>query len=340
MRPILGRRFPGVEYAAALIGTGSEVLGFDDDTSTDHHWGPRVQLFVRDRGVAPAIESTLAHELPTSFHGLPTNFGPPEEGGSRLLVAVETGPVAHRVEALTVHAYMLELLGVDPLERFGVAEWLSTPSERLLEVTSGAVFVDPIGDLTRVRETLAWYPHDVWLLVMAGHWRRIAQFEHFVGRAGSRGDDLGSRLLSASLARDLMCLALLQERRYPPYAKWLGTAYASLERPERPALERALAAASWEEREAGLVEAYEHVAQAHNTLGVTEAVEPSVRRFYGRPFRVLFADRFVEALRAAIEDPDVRAVEHLAGAVDAVTDNTDVLTRPFLWRALLPLYQR
>ena len=52
VRPILERDFPEVEYAAALIGHGSEILGFDDERSRDHEWGPRVQLFTRDLGSA------------------------------------------------------------------------------------------------------------------------------------------------------------------------------------------------------------------------------------------------------------------------------------------------
>jgi hypothetical protein len=236
VRPILERRFPRLEHAAALIGRGSEVLGYDDDVSTDHHWGPRVQLFVRDLEPAAEVERALAHELPVEFGGFPTSFGPPDELGTRLLVPLETGPVDHRVETLRLDEYLRELLGVDPLAGFGVVDWLVTPSQRLLEVTAGGVFADPIGDLTRVRELLAWYPHDVWLVAMAGHWRRVAELEHLAGRSASRGDEAGSRAIAASLVRDLMKLALLQERRYPPYPKWLGTAYASLRRAEAPAL--------------------------------------------------------------------------------------------------------
>jgi Domain of unknown function (DUF4037) len=340
VRPILERHFPHVEHAAALIGTGSEVLGYDDVTSQDHQWGPRVQLFMQADAPRAEIERMLAGELPIEFGGYPTNFGPPEESGSRLLVAVRAGPVAHLVEALVLRGYLRELLGIDPLDGFEVRDWLVTPTQRLLEVTAGEVFADPIGELTRARQQLAWYPDDVWLLVMAGHWRRIAQFEHLHGRAGLRGDELGAQLLAGGLVRDLIRLAFLQRRRYPPYAKWLGTAYARLERPERPWLATALAAPDWRTREEALVAASSATVRCHNELGVTREVDPTPRRFHDRPIRVIAADRVVDALRDAIEDPEVRAIAHEAGSIDAVSDNTDVLTRPLLWRRVAPLYDR
>ena len=48
VRPLLTRNFPAVRYAAALLGPGSEVLGFDTEISTDHDWGPRLFLFLRE----------------------------------------------------------------------------------------------------------------------------------------------------------------------------------------------------------------------------------------------------------------------------------------------------
>jgi uncharacterized protein DUF4037 len=339
VRPILERDFPRFEHAAALIGSGSEVLGFDDETSRDHEWGPRVYLFTRHPTKGAEIEERLAHALPTSFAGFPTHFGSTDEPETARLAEVAAGPVAHRAQVHVLRDYLRGRLGVDPLDGFSVTNWLTTPTQRLLELASGEVFTDPIGDLTRVRELLTWYPHDVWLYAMAGHWQRIAEYEHFVGRTGSRGDELGSRWIAASLVRDLMRLAFLQERRYPPYAKWFGTAYAELARPEQQALERALAATGWPTREDAIVEAYEAVARRHNELAVTVRVDPLVRRFWGRPFRVLFADRFTHALQGAITDPTVRAIDHALGAIDAVSDNTVLLERPDRWRVLATVYE-
>jgi hypothetical protein len=340
VQPILARRFPELRYAAALIGYGSEVLGFDDEMSQDHEWGPRVQLFTDEVERAQEIERTLAEELPTTFAGFPTNFAHDEDPDTVRMTAIESGPVAHRVQTFKLADYLRVRIGVDPREGLTAADWLVTPSQQLLELTAGDVFADPTGDLTRVRKLLAWYPHDVWLLAMAGHWKRIAGFEHLHGATLIRRDELGSRLLAAALARDLMFLGFLQHRRYAPYPKWFGAAYAELNLPESEALVAALSAGGTDASEDAFVTAYELVAGRHNELAVTEEVEPTVRQFWGRPIRILSADRFVDALRKAISDPEVKAVEHETGAFDAVSDNTQLMGDPPLWRQLVGLYDR
>jgi hypothetical protein len=136
-----------------------------------------------------------------------------------------------------------------------------------------------------------------------------------------------------------MRIGFLQARRYAPYPKWFGGAYARLERPEQPFLEAALAASDWRERERALCAALGAAAVAHNELAVTAPLDPEPRAFHGRPFQVLDADRFVTALREAIEDPDVRRIKHDPGAIDAVSQNVDVLTRPHLWRRISSLYR-
>jgi hypothetical protein len=187
------------------------------------------------------------------------------------------------------------------------------------------VFRDDSGALTQARADLAYYPHAVWLWLLACQWRRLDQEEPFVGRAAEAGDDLGSRVVAARLVRDVMQLCFLLERVYAPYPKWFGTAFAHLDAATEvgPALTRAIGADAFAEREAALVDAYEAVARRHNALGVTDPVDPTARAFYGRPFRVLGAQRFVDACLARVSDPALPA-RPLIGGVDQWSDNTDL----------------
>jgi uncharacterized protein DUF4037 len=340
VRPILDHSFPGLDHAAARIHFGSEVLGFDDEMSRDHYWGPRIQLFLPDLSRAAELNECLARELPTEFAGFPTHFGQTEEAGMVGMKAVASGPVDHRAETLVLRDYVRTWLGLDPLEGFTTIDWLVTPSQKLLEWTAGEMFYDSVGELTSLRELLAWYPHDVWLFVMAGHWHQISELEHLHGRAGLREDESGSRLLAAALVREVMRIGFLQERRYPPYPKWLGSAYAALARPETAALAAALREGDWRARESALVEAFELLARRHNELAVTEPVNAAGRQFWDRPIRVIGGERFYFALRAAITDPDLKAIEEPLGAVDSVADNAVVLTWPSVWRRLCGLYHR
>ena len=327
VRPILESRFPGLEHSAALLGQGSEVLGFDTAQSMDHDWGLRLMLFLAEgdhSAVSEAIHGHLQNELPDEFCGFPTRFvlspARAEEGNV-------SEAARHQVTLLTVRGFFLQVLGFDPLGPIGVADWLSVPEQNLLSVTSGAVFHDGLGQLEAVRSRLHYYPRDVWLYLLAAQWRRMAQEEHFVGRCGQVGDELGSRLIASRLVQDLMRLGFLMERRYAPYIKWLGTAFAQLSCAKRlgPILLEVLRASTWPEREKHLGAAYELMAGLHNALGITQPLPIAVTPFWDRPFQIIHGDRFVDAIRAAIQDPEVRALPEHLGSVDQFVDSTDAL---------------
>jgi hypothetical protein len=327
VRPVLDRAYPGLAYSAALLGWGSEVLGFDSQRSTDHNWGPRLQVFLAAGGGPSSgeIDAMLASELPATFQGHRTAFPDTQD---------PSGTARHWVEVAPLGSWLTGELGFDPTRPVRLLDWLAAPTQRLAEVTAGAVFHDGTGELNRARSRLAWYPHDVWLYVLACQWQRIGQEEAFPGRCAESGDELGSAIVTARLARDLMRLCLLMARRYPPYSKWLGTALARL--PDGAdialALSRAVSAADWQTRERHLGHAYEIAAALHNRLGLTGHVDPQTRPYYERPYQVIDAGRFAAALCEAITDPQIQRLPG-AGAVDQFIDSTDALGDLQLLRA-------
>ncbi|MFL5998216.1 MAG: DUF4037 domain-containing protein [Streptomyces sp.] len=309
--PLLETAAPGIPYSAARIGPGSEVLGYDTPRSADHEWGPRLQIFLRAQDI-PRHRGRIAHvlseHLPKTFHGWPTHFAPTGETRDIRVMRATDGPVHHRVEVTDVSSWFTDTLGFDPTHAITPAHWLGTPTQRLAEVTAGAVFHDGLHALVPARAALRWYPHDLWLHVLARQWQRVSHEEAFVGRCGEVGDELGSAVVAARLTRHLMRLCLLMDRSYPPYGKWLGSAFARTTAGDHltPILRAALAATDWHDREHHLAAAYETVAGLHNRLDLTDRIDPTTRPYHSRPFRVLRAERFAQALTARVADRTIR----------------------------------
>jgi hypothetical protein len=330
--PWLAREFPTVRHAAALLGYGSELIGFDDEMSRDHDFGARVQLFVSEAdfdGCAETLVSRFADIAPASFLGAPTV-------GSDRHRADASGDDRHGLQVWTVRRAATHWLAIDADQPLQAIDWLGLAEQRLLAMTAGEVFRDDIGALTALRDRLAYLPRDVWLYKLACQWRRIAEEQAFVGRAGFVGDDLGSRVIAARLVRDLMRLAFLVERRYAPYPKWFGAAFARLPCADEisPILDRALNAAGWKDRGEALAQAGFALAELHLARSLPGAVSPQIGPYFSRPFTVINADDIAAAIRAAIDDPVLRALP-LIGSLDQVTDSTPVIEAPVRARAAM-----
>ena len=286
-----------VPHSAGLLGRGSEVLGFDDEMSTDHNCEARVLLFVED-----GVE--LRPDVPGTF-----------EGRTAL------------VEVHTLRQYFLDQLGFDVDGTLTPEDWLTFPESILRQHTAGGVFHDDLG-LQAVRDRLAYYPDDVWRYLMITAWWRVHPEMNLVGRSGYVGDELGSALIGARLVEDLMRLCFLMERTYAPYSKWFGTAFGRLSC--GPAMTPLLCAvgqaATWQQRDEALQAAYRAAGELHNRLRITEPLELGMERLFGRPFDTVWGD-YIGALAAGIKDPEVlRLLDRWpVGGIDRVRD--------LLWKA-------
>lgn len=335
VRPLLDASFPDLSHAAAHVGGGSDVLGYDTAMSRDHDWGPAVTLFLPDAetGRAPVLRGLLGQRLPAEFLGYPTRFAThPDDPASDVMVSGGGGP---RVRTTTVRAFARRQLDWDPADPLTVADWLSFPAQQLLSVTGGTVHHDGPGELTALRARLAWYPPDVWRYLLAAGWTRLGQEEHLLGRAGHAGDELGSAVIGGRLARDVMALAFLLERRYPPYPKWFGTAFATLDAAAglSPLLDDLVAARTWPERQDAYATAAGVLVGRLNGLELADPVDPRPHLFHARPFWVIGGERIAALLVEGITDPDVRRLttRRLIGGIDQWSDSTDL--RQPQWRA-------
>jgi len=319
VRPILCDVMPAGSWAAARLGSGSDVLGRDDRVSQDHDWGCRLTVVLAARHAASAdrVEADLEEALPRSFRRHPVRFPTSWDPRAR-----------HKVDVTTASDLAVSRLGMDAARGLEPVDWLVLTGQSVLEVTAGAVFEDSAGELASLRAALRWYPHDVWLYVLAAGWARLAQELPFVGRTADVGDALGSQVIAARLARDVMHLAFLVERRWPPYPKWLGSAFRDLPLgPElAPMLTEAVSADTWGRREQGLVSALDRLRHRQQELGLPVATA-AMTPFFDRPYRTANPEMSA-ALTGAITDPAVRTLPAGLGSVEQWADNVDLLSVP------------
>jgi len=282
-------------HTACLLGEGSEVLGFDSVRSTDHAWGPRLQILV-DRDDIEPTASALERHLPETYRGWPVRF-----------FAWLTGTVRHHVEVTTLDDWIVALLGFDPRAALTPVAWLALPQQKLLRVTRGRLMHDDSGEMTAIRRLLRWYPRDAWLWMMASQWHLIGNAAPLVGRTAEAGDQRGSALISAQIVRLMMELVFLQERTYWPYPKWFGTAFSRLDtaRTLGPDLDAVIGATAFADRERALLNVLKGLAERHNALDLTPSVDPVVKNFEVgindavRPYRVFNSGDYVSACRRA-----------------------------------------
>ena len=359
-------------YSAGLLGPGSEILGFDDDVSTDHDFGPRVMVFLTPHdhtACATEINAMLSRDLPRSFRGFSTHFGDPDPNdcGTRQLVTVDTAStllISHRVECYSWESFTLSYVGVALSDQTAdeeggpsAAVWMTTPQQIWRSLAGGgALFRDDL-DIRRHIARLRWPPRDIELAWAAALWRRIAEEEHLLGRATMRNDFLGGSLIASRISASVMRLAFLLERQYAPYPKWFGTAFSQLQLATalQPLLEAVARAPSAVERRDAVTVLLVRVVGAYTDAGrfSTQSVERWIaeggaataptaavgsKPFFTRPFNVVVSNRDMsEDLVRQIGDPSILTMiqsQDGAGPIDCITDSTAVV-ESLAWRRSL-----
>jgi len=264
LRHELGDDFDRV--AVAVIGTGSDVLGLDDDLSRDHHWSPRANTMLcradADR-LLPRLVAALENRPPDNFRDYSIRYD-------------RTGMLG--LCANVVEDFFARFLGTDQLPRTD-ADWLALCEVDLSHVTSGAIVHDGPGELTRRREHLAYYPDAIWKKRIADWCMYITGREapYNYNRAVKRADELTGLIYLGQYFKRVMEMCYMLNRRYGPYTKWLNRTFRRLPKyVDRiaPGLDAVLAETDGRRRVFQMVEVNRIIAEALHDLGLTGAPRP------------------------------------------------------------------
>ena len=179
----------------ALVGTGSECLGFDDAISEDHDFTKRCQLFL------PAdIYETNKERLQSYFK----NYA--------------YGTV--QIECISEFYQRYTLYPEGPqCEK----EFRRVPQDLLCTATNGEVFLDNFGSFTHIRQRLlAYYPEDIRLRKIAYELNQLAQSGQYnLPRMLQRDDTIAASLALHQFVHHYMLLVHLFNKSYAPFYKWL-----------------------------------------------------------------------------------------------------------------------
>lgn len=211
-RAMIAEQFPQIadQTAAGLAGPGSECLGFDDEISMDHDYGPSFCIWLPREAYAQ-----YGKQMQAAYEALPQEFM-----GFSGRVCEETGQ--GRVGVLCLEDFYSGLLGYDraPVTE---QEWLTVPEENLATAVSGKIFEDRNGKFSRIREELLhYYPHTVWIRRLVQSLAKAAQAGQYnYARAMKRGERIAAELALSEFVRESMKTVYLLNRRYAPYDKWM-----------------------------------------------------------------------------------------------------------------------
>lgn len=209
--PMLQRNFPDVlpQLAVGLVGEGSECLGYADEISMDHDYGPGFCIWVPDDFPEECRERLAqAYDgLPKSYYGVTRKNSPQGE---------------NRVGVCRQGEFFQRILGMPGIPKTE-ADWLSLEDGMLSTAVSGEIFRDDSGEWTKKRSILhLGYPKAVQLRRLAQAYARMAQCGQYnYERMKRRGDDATAQLYLAEFCKNAMTAAHLCRRKYAPYEKWL-----------------------------------------------------------------------------------------------------------------------
>ena len=196
------------QLAAGLVGEGSECLGFDDEFSQDHDFGPGFCIWMPE-ALYPQAGDRIQQaydSLPKTYNGF-TRMQTPQGGG--------------RVGALPIEGFYRKYLGIPHAPKDNM-EWFRIPERFLATASNGQVFCDFPGTFSQIRGVLKqFYPPDVVKKKLAARTAVMAQSGQYnYPRSMKRGDSGSAYFACGEFIKAALSAVYLLNETYMPFYKW------------------------------------------------------------------------------------------------------------------------
>ena len=198
----------------ALVGVGSECLGFDDEISEDHDFSSRCQLFLDDSDY-----KTYKSDLESSLKIFCKDLESLTSNLKDINVEIMSIPNFYKYYTLFENGPKTE------------SEYRKVPMDLLCVATNGKVFLDNLGKFSEIRNRLLnFYPEDIRLKKIAFQLNKMAQSGQYnYSRMIKRGDTVAANIAQGEFVKHYLEFVHLLNKKYMPFYKWSYRSACSLE---------------------------------------------------------------------------------------------------------------
>lgn len=218
---MIKENFADVEkyLAVGLVGSGSECFGYDDEISRDHDFEPGFCIFLPGEEL---VDSRTEFALERAYAKLPKEF----MGYKRSPL----NPVGGNRHGVLRTEKFFEMKTGSKTADISTDGWFCIAEQFPSEAVNGKIFCDNFGEVTRLRQKIAYMPDDVRLKKMAGNLLLMAQSGQYnYNRCIKRNETAAAQLAVGEFVNSTLKVIFLLNKRYIPYYKWTFRALKDLE---------------------------------------------------------------------------------------------------------------
>lgn len=209
-KSMIHNQFPQYEkfVAVGLVGDGSECLGFDDNISEDHDFGPGFCIWLPDD-----VFKKVGGQIQSAYDNLPKKFKNKKR--------IETFEGKGRVGVFSIGEFYKRYIGCEEVPRNNI-QWMLTPETSLCTAVNGKVFEDNFGEFSKIRDgLLEFYPKDIFLKKIVARMATMSQSGQYNYERCMKREAFAAAYLSCNeFIKAALSTVYLLNRKYMPFYKW------------------------------------------------------------------------------------------------------------------------